>query len=222
MFINAPIRNKLIAENFKNVNQQILNNMSLEIRNPMNSILGYAELLANEECTPEEKFEFLSRINSSCTQLMNLIDTNYDTSPPQAILFNNIETYSQMNFNENKILLVEDSADNSFLISHYINNLGFEIHIATDGLEAVKMASQQNYACILMDLQMPGINGLEATRRIRKQGYTNPIIALTAYSLPEELVSSLDAGCNLHLTKPIDKYELISAINLQLQNFNLN
>lgn len=125
---------------------------------------------------------------------------------------------SQMNFDGKKILLVEDSPDNAFLISLYIKSLGFEIHTAIDGLQAVKMASNQNYVCILMDVQMPGLDGLEATRRIRRQGYRKPIIALTAHALPVEAAKSLEAGCNLHLTKPIDRNELINAINEQLKD----
>lgn len=128
------------------------------------------------------------------------------------------DSASQMNFDGKKILLVEDSPDNAFLISLYIKSLGFEIHTATDGLQAVKMAAHQNYVCILMDVQMPGMDGLEATRRIRKQGYKKPIIALTAHALPIEAAKSLEAGCNLHLTKPIDRNELINAINDQLKD----
>jgi signal transduction histidine kinase/ActR/RegA family two-component response regulator len=116
-----------------------------------------------------------------------------------------------------KILLVEDSPDNAFLISLYIKPLLVEIHLATDGLQAVKMATQQDYACILMDIQMPGLDGLEATRRIRKQGFKKPIIALTAHALASEAAKSFEAGCNLHLTKPIDRNLLINTISEQLK-----
>lgn len=121
-----------------------------------------------------------------------------------------------------KILLVEDSQDNAFLVSFYIKSLGMIIHFATDGVQAVKMASENKYDCILMDIQMPGMDGLEATRKIRRQGNRVPIIALTAHALPAEAARSFEAGCNLHLTKPIDRNELIKAISNQLKNFKDN
>ena len=117
-----------------------------------------------------------------------------------------------------KILLVEDSQDNALLVSFYIKSLGMDTYFATDGVQAVKMAGENKYDCILMDIQMPGMDGLEATRKIRRQGNRIPIIALTAHALPAEAAKSFEAGCNLHLTKPIDRAELIKAISNQLKN----
>ncbi len=116
-----------------------------------------------------------------------------------------------------KILLVEDSSDNAFLICHYVQPLGLHVDIAVDGMQAVSKCSQNDYDCILMDIQMPGMDGLEATRRIRDLGYQKPIIALTAHALPSEAERSLEAGCNLHLTKPISKSVLISSLDIQLR-----
>jgi signal transduction histidine kinase/CheY-like chemotaxis protein len=118
---------------------------------------------------------------------------------------------------EKKILLAEDSPDNAFLISHYIKSMGAGIDIAIDGLQAVKMAELAEYDCILMDIQMPGMDGLEATRRIRQQGFKKPIIALTAHALPAEAERSIQAGCDLHLTKPINRTELIGALSERLE-----
>ncbi len=120
-------------------------------------------------------------------------------------------------FQDKKILLVEDSPDNAFLICHYIKSLGANIDVVTDGLQAVKMVGQQPYDCVLMDIQMPVMDGLEATRRIRDQGYKKPVIALTSHALPEERARSMQAGCDLHLTKPIKKTDLIDILTEQLQ-----
>ncbi len=121
-------------------------------------------------------------------------------------------------FSGRKILLAEDSADNALLICRYLNKLGAEIDIASDGEKAVALALENDYDCILMDIQMPGIDGLEATRRIRRQGFSHPILALTAHALPAEAARSLEAGCNLHLTKPINRNELISRLQDQFQD----
>ncbi|MBY0554379.1 response regulator [bacterium] len=166
---------------------------------------GVVEL---KESTPSEGSHFTCTIPVGLVSKTEVADTEPSSENELAL---------QMNFDGKKILLVEDSPDNAFLISLYIKSLGFEIHNAKDGLQAVKMSSIQNYVCILMDVQMPGMDGLEATRRIRKQGYNKPIIALTAHALPFEATKSLEAGCNLHLTKPIDRNELINAINDQLK-----
>lgn len=115
-----------------------------------------------------------------------------------------------------KVLLVEDSSDNAFLIWHYLKAFSVEVDIANDGAEAVEKCQQKSYDCILMDIQMPGMDGLEATRKIRAQGFKKPIIALTAHALPTEAQRSLEAGCDLHLTKPISKDVLIGSLSTQL------
>ena len=122
----------------------------------------------------------------------------------------------QKHFQNKRILLAEDAPDNAFLICHYLRSMGARIDVATDGLQALKMAEQNSYDCILMDIQMPGMDGLEATRKIRSMGYQKPIIALTAHALPAESEKSLQAGCTLHLTKPINKIDLIATLNQQL------
>ncbi|MGE3975267.1 MAG: response regulator [Bdellovibrionales bacterium] len=120
-----------------------------------------------------------------------------------------------------KILIVEDSPDNAFLISLIVKSLGAIIEMAHDGNEAVKLASESEYDCILMDIQMPIMDGLEATRRLRKQGYSKPIVALTAHALPAEAQKSLEAGCNHHLTKPLNKMELIQTLNAQMNTVDM-
>lgn len=140
-----------------------------------------------------------------------------EVTPRDPIIQNTEDRGINKNLNDKKILLAEDSPDNAYLICHYIKSIGATIDVATDGHQAVKMAEQQNYDCILMDIQMPGMDGLEATRRIRNQGYKKPIIALTAHALPIESERSLQAGCDLHLTKPIKKTELLGTLSDKLQ-----
>jgi CheY-like chemotaxis protein len=110
------------------------------------------------------------------------------------------------------LLLAEDSPDNAFLISHFIKPLGYQIDVVGDGIQAVEAARKNAYDLILMDIQMPGMDGLEATRRIRAGGFKKPIIALTAHALPAEAQRSLDAGCNRHLTKPISRTDLTNVL----------
>ncbi len=136
-------------------------------------------------------------------------------------LLNSKNTFiDEHEFQNKRILLVEDSQDNAFLICRYIKSLGAEIDVATDGVQGVEMFERQPYDCILMDMQMPRMDGLEATRQIRAKGYKKPIIALTAHALPVEAARSLQAGCDLHLTKPISRIEFINTIGKQLKISN--
>ncbi len=111
-----------------------------------------------------------------------------------------------------RILVAEDISDNQILMRFYLEPAGAIIDFASNGAEAVEMAKTHDYDVVLMDIQMPQVDGIQATRTLRASGYTHPIVALTAHAMPEEINRSLDAGCNAHLTKPIAKSELISAL----------
>lgn len=115
------------------------------------------------------------------------------------------------------ILLVEDSADNRILVESYLKQSPCRIEVAENGEIAVKKFEAGDFDLVLMDVQMPVMDGHAATRAMRawetKQGRPpTPIVALTANALPEEVQKSLDAGCTAHLTKPIKKAALLAAI----------
>lgn len=115
------------------------------------------------------------------------------------------------------ILLVEDNEDNRLLISTYLKNTPHRLQMAENGAIAVEAFKSAKYDIVLMDMQMPVMDGYAATREIRKweksQGKTAvPIIALTAYALKEDEKKSLDAGCTGHMTKPIKKVKLLEAL----------
>jgi len=115
------------------------------------------------------------------------------------------------------ILLVEDTEDNRFLILAYLKNTPYRVDTAENGKVALEKFLANTYDLILMDMQMPVMDGYTATREIRRHEQnegrkSTPIIALTAYALKEELQKSLDAGCDTHLTKPIKKQLLLETI----------
>jgi PAS domain S-box-containing protein len=116
-----------------------------------------------------------------------------------------------------RILLAEDSLDNVLLIQSYLKASGCSVDLACNGEVALQMCISGTYDVVLMDVQMPVMDGYSATRRIRQWEDENrarpvPILALTAHALPEEVQKSLDAGCTAHLTKPIRKATLLHAI----------
>lgn len=111
-----------------------------------------------------------------------------------------------------KILLVEDSPDNQMLITRYLSSAGADVRIACDGFQGIRTAAEDGIDLVLMDIQMPEMDGFEATRRIRENGFEAPIIALTAHALKGDRERCLAAGCSDYLTKPITKDRLIEVI----------
>lgn len=111
-----------------------------------------------------------------------------------------------------RILIVEDSYDSELLMKIFLEREGALLDFAHNGLEAIEKVLDGEFDIILMDIQMPVLDGLEATRQLRAQGYTKPIVALTAHALREEVKRSIQAGCDAHLTKPIEHGKLVRAI----------
>jgi signal transduction histidine kinase len=111
-----------------------------------------------------------------------------------------------------RVLVVDDVQDNRTLIERYLKPTGLELYLASSGQEAIDQVSTSNWDLILMDIQMPSMDGYEATAKLRSGGFKNPIIALTAHAMREELDRCLSAGFDSTLTKPVARKELIERI----------
>ena len=116
-----------------------------------------------------------------------------------------------------RILLVEDSPDNQVLVRSYLKQTPYRLDIANHGAIALELFKNGYYDLILMDMQMPVMDGYEATQAIRaweREHDLSPtqIIALTALALKEDGIKILDAGCNAHMTKPIKKHTLLEVL----------
>lgn len=112
-----------------------------------------------------------------------------------------------------KILLVEDAPDNQMVIGMFLTSAGATVDFAENGYEGISKASDGDFDIILMDIQMPKLDGYEATKILRKRGFLIPIIALTAHALMEERARCLKAGCSEHFTKPVDSEKLIALVD---------
>jgi CheY-like chemotaxis protein len=120
-----------------------------------------------------------------------------------------------------RVLLVEDNPDNRLLIKAYLRQTGHLLIEAEDGAQAVARFQAEPFDLVLMDVQMPVMDGYAATRAIRAleqaQGRRRtPVIALTANAVKEDMEASRAAGCDDHLTKPIKKQTLLDALGAHL------
>ena len=107
-----------------------------------------------------------------------------------------------------RILLAEDNPTNQQLLSMLLRKMGAEVDIAENGEVAVQLAQKNHYDLIFMDMQMPLLSGVDATRLLRSQNYDQPIVALTANATNEDKMKCVDAGCNDFLTKPTPREKL--------------
>lgn len=112
-----------------------------------------------------------------------------------------------------EILVAEDGLDNQRLIRHYLTKAGAKVTICADGEIACEEIAQRDAQCkpdlVLMDIQMPNLDGYGATLKLREAGFNRAIVALTAHAMSSERRKCLDAGCDEYLTKPIDRQLLI-------------
>jgi signal transduction histidine kinase/ActR/RegA family two-component response regulator len=118
------------------------------------------------------------------------------------------------------VLLAEDGVDNQRLISHHLRKAGMTVTVASNGLEAIELAQAaervgHGFDVVLMDMQMPELDGYQATRRLRESGWKGAVIALTAHAMSGDRERCLAAGCDEYLTKPVDRFELVRTVTQQ-------
>jgi len=120
-----------------------------------------------------------------------------------------------------RVLLAEDNAVNQKLIARILSNAGLEVEVADNGQIACEKAlraadGQQPYGVILMDMQMPVMDGYTATKRLRSEGCRTPIIAITAHAMQGDRDRCIEAGCDDYATKPIGRSKLIALLGQYL------
>ena len=117
-----------------------------------------------------------------------------------------------------RVLLAEDGVDNQRLISFILKKAGAEVTLAQDGREAVDLALEAQsgdrpFDLILMDMQMPTMDGYQATTELREHGYAGPIVALTAHAMTGDREKCLEIGCDDYAAKPIDRLRLLATLH---------
>ena len=185
-----------------------------------------AEMLGGEirvQSSPGEGSSFLVSIPVTVPQGDSIEASAYHFRPEDSVVAPSREQPVRL---DAKILLVEDGVDNQRLISLLLENAGATVTLAENGKVAMDSVfpptdssdAMIEYDAILMDIQMPEMDGFEATRRLRLKGYSGPIIALSAHAHPSEVQGITEAGCNAYLAKPVRKDELLRMVQRHLQS----
>jgi Amt family ammonium transporter len=165
-------------------------------------MLGGAITIAS---TPGQGSTFSVTIETGSLEGVRMLtecDTQLDRPAEQKPLMSKVSLSA-------RVLLADDSPDNQSLVAYVLRASGAEVMVADNGAAAVDLAMASRldghpFDVILMDMQMPILDGYEATRRLRDRGYTGPIIALTAHAMPDALERCRAVGCNAYVSKPID------------------
>lgn len=119
-----------------------------------------------------------------------------------------------------KILYVEDNEDNIYMLTRRLGRKGYDVMVATDGAKGLEMAQEEAPGLILMDLNLPVLDGWEATRRLKAAAETRdiPVIALSAFAMAGDREKAIAAGCDDYVSKPIDFKLLYEKIETILEN----
>jgi PAS domain S-box-containing protein len=157
---------------------------------------------------------FIIRIDHG--QSEEIVLENRETPKDQANVINFRLPKQGTQLTDLRVLIVDDSMDNLVLVKKILNLMGAKVETANNGSDGVTKALQQDPDVVLMDLQMPEMDGYAATKELRKKGFAKPIIALTAHAMKEDRRRCLSSGFDDHLTKPVDRGSLMQTLTAHL------
>lgn len=200
--------------------QEELRHLNREVRTALGSVLGVSGMLAATPLDPDQT-EHLDTLREAAERTLRLVEEVMQVSGLGTVEPNPglrlCDVVQARNHREagspRRVLLVEDNAINRRVITRLLEKFGHSVAQAEDGEQAVEAAAREDFPVIFMDIQLPGIDGYEAIRRIRRNGRHQPwIVSLTASVLPEDRLASYAAGADDHVGKPVRAEELQAAI----------
>ncbi len=209
--------NARLADDALRTKSLFLTNMSHEIRTPMNGIVGMASLLQKTTLS-KEQHSYLETIRHCSDMLLTVINTILETPEkpvPMRLPDTAIKTIPLLaDKYALRILVAEDNPINQQLAMIILNKMGYKPEVAENGKEVLQQMTRHQFDIILMDIQMPEMDGLEATQHIRNsKGHQPVIIAITANATRYDRDECLAKGMNDYLSKPVDLEELSQTIS---------
>ncbi len=174
--------------------------LGLTITKQLTELLG-GQLTVTSEQGRGSMFSLVIPVGLDATR-QPLLDRSRTPDHEQAVQKATPATFS------GRVLVAEDVEANQVLMTLLLTRMGLEVAVAEDGYQAVDKALRESFDLIFMDIQMPNLNGYEATQAIRQQGKTLPIVALTANAMKGDDQQCINAGCSAYLAKPIDRTDL--------------
>jgi DNA-binding response OmpR family regulator len=223
--------------------QQTLRRFQHEVRTPLGQIIGYSELLEEEleDRGQEDLAPDLHRIRTAAQRLLDLVDgklrTEQSAGAPELPEQNESEAArarSETGSNDEpdasaeaalavssetaRILVVDDDPQNRNLLSRRLERHGFEVKTARDGIEGLRCIESDDFHLVMLDVLMPGMNGLEVLERVRRSRSMSelPIILATALADTEDAIEGLQRGANDYVTKPFDFPMVVARVRTQL------
>ncbi len=199
---NADAKRKFIA------------NLSHDIRTPLSVILGYTELISIQVPHKSDVVNGLSTIREQALKLLKMSNDILGLEGSFAeVTHSPMPNFCEQNLLEGvRVLLVEDGVDNQILIQRFLSLSGAIVSLAENGAAAVSRVQNGQFDVILMDIQMPVMDGYEASRQIVALGKNIPIIALTAHAMRDERDQCLASGCIDYLAKPVNAMTLVKTL----------
>lgn len=208
--------------NQASVKDEVFSNISHKVRTSLTAILGFSESLLDSDQSMDERVTSINTVIRNTRELLKVIDddimnkASYFHSEDHALSVSKNNT-SSTNSYKGSVLLVEDNVDNQKLFEMYLIKIGAEVHLAKTGDEAVEMLLKSSFDLVLMDMLMPGLSGVEATKLIRKNGYSQPVVMITANILEEELEKCRGVGIDDFITKPVSRNHFVEFVGQFLQ-----
>ena len=225
--------------------QQTMRRFQHEVRTPLGQIIGYSELLEEEleDRGQEDLAPDLQRIRNAAKRLLDLVDGKLQAEQPAgAVALPEEESASpgsaassqvaagassperpsevgpEAGDETARILVVDDDPQNRDLLARRLERQGFEVETARDGVDALRRIEAGDFRLVMLDVMMPGMNGLEVLERIRRTRSMSelPVILATALSETRDAVEGLARGANDYVTKPFDFPILIARVRTQL------
>lgn len=218
--MSSPLKPKnVIMDVGKGVEPLTLSKLNHDLRSPLSAILGFVALLDDSELIAADRIDYIAAIRRAAEQIVATLDAAQaatspanSRAPPQPGI-----KVSQLLVGK-RVLLADDDPRLRQLTQFCLEKGGAKVVSARNGQEAVGLAIDGKFDVVLLDMEMPVMDGFEAARTLRNRGVTTPIVAFTAHSGPAEWDRCVAAGCSRRVTKPFEAEMLVRELAMAIES----